>query len=730
MSLISSLALVTIRSSIASPQGPLFTLYPFLDIDGNTSVPPSPPVPSEQPVAIDSHTPVMGFVPPGFSNGNQINYNKSVATPVKESRKADEGILNLNLKSLTRTKSTSGEERLESAGALALRGTAAGTVSPKADNDADERADMERISEGNSNEREIPETGERPRAVPQIPLYSGEALWMQLLVDRENVNSQREKTPIMGVGDENVKWQQQRKETISTSDIVVSKGRTDFETILQSGASAQLCPALLLSSPGDAACLSLDVSEWQCPFGSCSWKTLAALVRGESSSTQLVAELPMAMDMAACSQAARGASGDADGRRDGHTLRCQPCPPYLGGSEHWNDGSSKERLKKSTCLHRDLHRACPVHSVDGWDIDRGPESPTVKIQQIHREEQKTELIKKAAHHTNSLRLRTLQHGHQDYRSSNGSTCTCTVSFCTDESPWEKFALRSSSFVRLAAALYVSEKMERQDDGELPHAVGQEISEQECLGWYLPVVRLFWRLRLSKCHLSYLQIELPGKTSDSQECSSEEKQESCRVGARKPNSFHRHERQDTKPASSKTGQTLQKQKGKHRIYPSDILKLGQLDLWWGLGAPWAQIQSETQPLRLVQQHNTMTHRYVPGGSWCGVGVHRKEEKASFPAGYSLILFYTFEPAYGNCRVHLENVSPKMFAYLGLEVAQELKDALWHMVAKGAMAMAPQEQNIVFGLFNEDKPVPACSDWSPPSPAQEKKGSSATPAALCC
>ncbi|KAK4818677.1 hypothetical protein QYF61_017422 [Mycteria americana] len=52
----------------ASP-GQLFTLYPFLDIEGNTSVPPSVPVPSEQPVAI---TPVMGFVPPGFSNGNQL----------------------------------------------------------------------------------------------------------------------------------------------------------------------------------------------------------------------------------------------------------------------------------------------------------------------------------------------------------------------------------------------------------------------------------------------------------------------------------------------------------------------------------------------------------------------------------------------------------------------------------------------------------------------------------
>ncbi|KAK4832696.1 hypothetical protein QYF61_025157 [Mycteria americana] len=66
---ISSLALVTNRSSIASPLRQLFTLYPFLDVEGDASSPPSSPVPSEQPVAIDSHTPVMGFVPPSFSNG-------------------------------------------------------------------------------------------------------------------------------------------------------------------------------------------------------------------------------------------------------------------------------------------------------------------------------------------------------------------------------------------------------------------------------------------------------------------------------------------------------------------------------------------------------------------------------------------------------------------------------------------------------------------------------------
>ncbi|KAK4806147.1 hypothetical protein QYF61_001073 [Mycteria americana] len=55
--------------------GQLFTIYPFLDVEGNTSAPPSLPVPSEQPVAIDSCTPVMGFIPPGFSNGNQLEYS-------------------------------------------------------------------------------------------------------------------------------------------------------------------------------------------------------------------------------------------------------------------------------------------------------------------------------------------------------------------------------------------------------------------------------------------------------------------------------------------------------------------------------------------------------------------------------------------------------------------------------------------------------------------------------
>lgn len=46
-------------------------------------------------------------------------------------------------------------------------------------------------------------------------------------------------------------------------------------------------------------------------------------------------------------------------------------------------GSSKERLKKSGCLHQDVHRACPVHSASGWGIERGPESHTGKSEVFH-----------------------------------------------------------------------------------------------------------------------------------------------------------------------------------------------------------------------------------------------------------------------------------------------------------------------------------------------------------
>jgi len=53
-------------------QGQLFTLYLFLDVERNASTPLSLPVPPEYPVAIDSHTPVMGFIPQSFSKGNQM----------------------------------------------------------------------------------------------------------------------------------------------------------------------------------------------------------------------------------------------------------------------------------------------------------------------------------------------------------------------------------------------------------------------------------------------------------------------------------------------------------------------------------------------------------------------------------------------------------------------------------------------------------------------------------
>lgn len=46
------------------------------------------------------------------------------------------------------------------------------------------------------------------------------------------------------------------------------------------------------------------------------------------------------MDTAACSLAVRGASRGTDWRRDGPTLRCQPCPACSGGSKRWKGASS------------------------------------------------------------------------------------------------------------------------------------------------------------------------------------------------------------------------------------------------------------------------------------------------------------------------------------------------------------------------------------------------------
>jgi len=40
---------------------------PSIDVKGNTSIPPSSPVPAEQPLAIGSRSLVMEFVPPSFS---------------------------------------------------------------------------------------------------------------------------------------------------------------------------------------------------------------------------------------------------------------------------------------------------------------------------------------------------------------------------------------------------------------------------------------------------------------------------------------------------------------------------------------------------------------------------------------------------------------------------------------------------------------------------------------
>lgn len=49
----------------------LFTIYSFLNVESNPAAPWYPLGPSDQVVAIHSHTSVMGFIPPNFSKGNQ-----------------------------------------------------------------------------------------------------------------------------------------------------------------------------------------------------------------------------------------------------------------------------------------------------------------------------------------------------------------------------------------------------------------------------------------------------------------------------------------------------------------------------------------------------------------------------------------------------------------------------------------------------------------------------------
>lgn len=53
---------------MATVQAQLSTVYPFPDIEDNVPTPPSTPAPSEQPVAVDSCTAVMGFISSNFSN--------------------------------------------------------------------------------------------------------------------------------------------------------------------------------------------------------------------------------------------------------------------------------------------------------------------------------------------------------------------------------------------------------------------------------------------------------------------------------------------------------------------------------------------------------------------------------------------------------------------------------------------------------------------------------------
>ena len=54
---------------VAFLQGQLLTFYSFLDVEGNASSSPSSPI---QLAVVDSHMPVVGIIPPVFSDSNYI----------------------------------------------------------------------------------------------------------------------------------------------------------------------------------------------------------------------------------------------------------------------------------------------------------------------------------------------------------------------------------------------------------------------------------------------------------------------------------------------------------------------------------------------------------------------------------------------------------------------------------------------------------------------------------
>lgn len=110
--------------------------------------------------------------------------------------------------------------------------------------------------------------------------------------------------------------------------------------------------------------------------------------------------------------------------------------------------------------------------------------------------------------------------------------------------------------------------------------------------------------MTECLLSSLQIKLPGKTSDSQE--------SCRAAARKPNAFHRPERQNTKYDRPE----FTKAKGETAYLSLIHPQVGSVGPVVGIGSS-VGTNSEAQPLHLVWQHTTMPHHYMAG--YGGVGV---------------------------------------------------------------------------------------------------------------
>lgn len=168
--------------------------------------------------------------------------------------------------------------------------------------------------------------------------------------------------------------------------------------------------------------------------------------------------------------------------------------------------------------------------------------------------------------------------------------TCTVGFCAGEAPRKNITMR----------IYT--------DGSFSVCSG--VKGKEGWGWgstccgpgnirmrmfELVPVRLFCGLRMAEHYLIYLQIELLIKTSDPQERPSEEEQELKHAGLE-------HRVRQVKMCKTKRGNSI------------SIPQTPTSFTW--LGAALAQIQSETQPLCLVQQNSSQFARMHL--VWCGSG----------------------------------------------------------------------------------------------------------------